>query len=226
MSDIYWRNRAACLDEDPELFFPGPSETGLEAKAVCARCPVMLTCRAKALERRESAGVWGGMTELDRENRIRRDQRKAKAAEAVAEGEAAAEGGPDAVPFEARWEITELGMDMTLSELTAEARKGRLAEAARAQGVTVKANTLHWRIDSDAGQVVATGTARRARRAPMPEVCRGCQRRLRNGRLEDHPGTIRHHARGLCQSCHGKEQRGADIPPAHPERANRRAVAA
>ena len=38
-----WRNRAACLDEDPELFFPigntGPAIRQIEeAKTVCRRC--------------------------------------------------------------------------------------------------------------------------------------------------------------------------------------------
>ena len=44
-----WRHRAACLDEDPELFFPigntGPALLQIdEAKAVCRRCPVVDTC--------------------------------------------------------------------------------------------------------------------------------------------------------------------------------------
>lgn len=41
-----WRHRAACLDEDPELFFPigntGPALLQIEeAKAVCRRCDVV-----------------------------------------------------------------------------------------------------------------------------------------------------------------------------------------
>src|SRR4051812_16351319 len=40
-----WRDRAACLDEDPELFFPigntGPAILQIEeAKVVCRRCEV------------------------------------------------------------------------------------------------------------------------------------------------------------------------------------------
>ena len=40
-----WRNRSACLDEDPELFFPigntGPAILQIEeAKQVCRRCEV------------------------------------------------------------------------------------------------------------------------------------------------------------------------------------------
>ena len=60
-----WRHRAACLDEDPELFFPigntGPALLQIEeAKAVCRRCPVMETCLQWALESGQDAGVWGG----------------------------------------------------------------------------------------------------------------------------------------------------------------------
>jgi WhiB family redox-sensing transcriptional regulator len=41
-----WRNYAACLDEDPELFFPigntGPALRQIErAKPVCRRCDVL-----------------------------------------------------------------------------------------------------------------------------------------------------------------------------------------
>ena len=44
-----WRHRAACRDEDPELFFPigntGPALLQIEeAKAVCRRCAVMDAC--------------------------------------------------------------------------------------------------------------------------------------------------------------------------------------
>jgi len=40
-----WRHKAACLDEDPELFFPigntGPALLQIEeAKQVCRRCDV------------------------------------------------------------------------------------------------------------------------------------------------------------------------------------------
>ena len=52
-----WRNRAACLDEDPELFFPigntGPALLQIkEAKTVCGRCKVVETCQEWAMESR------------------------------------------------------------------------------------------------------------------------------------------------------------------------------
>lgn len=60
-----WRSRSACLDEDPELFFPtgntGPALLQIEdAKAVCARCPVHMECLRWAMTIGVSDGVWGG----------------------------------------------------------------------------------------------------------------------------------------------------------------------
>lgn len=69
MSD--WRYRAACRDEDPELFFP-PSEVGpgaeqiVEAKAVCRRCPVVAECLSQAMGEGQIHGVWGAMTPDER----------------------------------------------------------------------------------------------------------------------------------------------------------------
>jgi hypothetical protein len=50
-----WRAKAACLDEDPELFFPsGTTGAALEqtqqAKAVCQRCPVRAQCLEWAIK--------------------------------------------------------------------------------------------------------------------------------------------------------------------------------
>lgn len=79
-----WRHRAACLEEDPELFFP-IGNTGLsllqieEAKAVCRRCEVMDTCLRWALETRQDAGVWGGLSEDERRSLKRRNARARKA---------------------------------------------------------------------------------------------------------------------------------------------------
>ncbi len=66
-----WLRRAACVDEDPELFFPvgtaGPALRDTEAaKDVCARCPVSAQCLAFALELGQTSGVWGGTGEEER----------------------------------------------------------------------------------------------------------------------------------------------------------------
>src|SRR5215212_112444 len=79
-----WRHRAACLDEDPELFFPigntGPALLQIEeAKAVCRRCPVMDTCLKWALESGQDAGVWGGLSEDERRALKRRNARARRA---------------------------------------------------------------------------------------------------------------------------------------------------
>lgn len=79
-----WRNRAACLDEDPELFFPvgntGPALLRIEeAKAVCRRCEVVETCLEWAMESGQDFGVWGGMSEDERRALKRRYARARRA---------------------------------------------------------------------------------------------------------------------------------------------------
>ncbi|MGC4986625.1 WhiB family transcriptional regulator [Streptomyces sp. DT193] len=79
-TDAVERPRPACADEDPELFFPiGDSGPALlqegEAKAVCRRCPLIERCLQGALERGESAGVWGGLSEKERRSLKRRAAR-------------------------------------------------------------------------------------------------------------------------------------------------------
>jgi len=76
-----WIERAHCIGEDPELFFPvGTSGPALEqterAKAVCRACPVIDTCLAWSLDTCQDAGVWGGLDEEERRE-IRRARRRA-----------------------------------------------------------------------------------------------------------------------------------------------------
>ena len=66
-----WRHKAACLTEDPELFFPvgntGPALQQIEdAKKICQRCDVREQCLAWALEAGQDHGVWGVMSEDER----------------------------------------------------------------------------------------------------------------------------------------------------------------
>jgi WhiB family redox-sensing transcriptional regulator len=75
-----WRENAACLSEDPELFFPigttGASVLQVqEAKAVCRHCPVLGPCLTWALEVGVEHGVWGGQTEEERRGLRRRRAR-------------------------------------------------------------------------------------------------------------------------------------------------------
>lgn len=83
-TDAPVRPRAACIEEDPELFFPigntGPALLQIEdAKAVCRRCPLMESCLQGALERND-LGVWGGTDEDDRRRMKRRAARRRTAA--------------------------------------------------------------------------------------------------------------------------------------------------
>ncbi len=79
-----WRDRAACLDEDPELFFPigntGPAIAQIEgAKVVCRRCEAVDTCLKRTNESGQDAGVWGGMSEDERRALKRRNARARRA---------------------------------------------------------------------------------------------------------------------------------------------------
>ena len=86
----HWRDSAACLDKDPELFFPigdgtakVPSAQVVEAKKVCQGCPVRATCLAWALDTGQDAGVWGGLSEGER-RAMKRRARRPGAGEAAA----------------------------------------------------------------------------------------------------------------------------------------------
>ncbi|MGW7496941.1 WhiB family transcriptional regulator [Streptomyces luteogriseus] len=71
-----WLRSAACVDEDPELFFPvgtaGPALRDVSAaKRVCARCPVTEPCLSFALGSGRASGVWGGTGEEERDRLLR-----------------------------------------------------------------------------------------------------------------------------------------------------------
>ncbi len=75
VADLWeWQLQGSCREADPTLFFHPEGERGparrnrdAAAKAICATCPVMAQCREHALIVREPYGVWGGLTEDDRE---------------------------------------------------------------------------------------------------------------------------------------------------------------
>ncbi|WP_168583307.1 WhiB family transcriptional regulator [Gephyromycinifex aptenodytis] len=69
-----WQFLGACRETGPETFFHPEGERGsnrrerdARAKQVCSTCPVIRECREHALEVREPYGVWGGLTEAERE---------------------------------------------------------------------------------------------------------------------------------------------------------------
>lgn len=74
-----WQQYAACTGLGTDRFFHpdgerGQSRAGRErqAKAVCAGCPVRRQCADHALRVREPYGVWGGLSEDDREQILAR----------------------------------------------------------------------------------------------------------------------------------------------------------
>lgn len=58
-----WMAQAECRDiPTPEIFFPRPSETADDAKAVCRRCPVRVDCLRDAFDKGDVYGYRGGMS--------------------------------------------------------------------------------------------------------------------------------------------------------------------
>lgn len=75
MADLWeWQHQGLCRVSNPEMFFHPDGERGpsrrwrdTRAVAVCQQCPVIQQCREHALRVREPYGVWGGLTEQERE---------------------------------------------------------------------------------------------------------------------------------------------------------------
>jgi WhiB family redox-sensing transcriptional regulator len=77
----HWMDRASCVEEDPELFFPvGASKWAMHdlelARRVCRGCAVRARCLERALKVGAEFGIWAGTTPVDR----RRIRRRAEAA--------------------------------------------------------------------------------------------------------------------------------------------------
>lgn len=91
-----WQLRGLCRGKDSSLFFHPEGERGaarssreLAAKEICMNCPVQIPCADHALRVREPYGVWGGMTEEEREQHHARQKALARA-QAAREKEARA----------------------------------------------------------------------------------------------------------------------------------------
>ncbi|HEX9713503.1 MAG TPA: WhiB family transcriptional regulator [Actinomycetota bacterium] len=67
-----WQQQALCRGVEPEVFFPISEEDAWRAKEICAACMVREECLAYSLTRRERYGVWGGVTEKERQDLLRR----------------------------------------------------------------------------------------------------------------------------------------------------------
>ncbi len=97
-----WQLHGSCRGENTELFFHpegerGPARAAREAaaKSICSTCPVILACGEHALRTREPYGVWGGMSESEREAAIAGRGRRVPAATAVAPAPTGPTGAPD-----------------------------------------------------------------------------------------------------------------------------------
>jgi WhiB family redox-sensing transcriptional regulator len=68
---------------DSSVFFHPDGERGrartqreLRAKEICRNCPVLMQCRSHALKVSEPYGIWGGLSETEREMHARRNRRR------------------------------------------------------------------------------------------------------------------------------------------------------
>lgn len=84
-----WQLQGACRGEASDVFYHPDGERGRaraqrenRAKAICYACPVVAQCREHALAVAEPYGIWGGMSESERQAALR--NRKAAKATAVA----------------------------------------------------------------------------------------------------------------------------------------------
>lgn len=87
-----WHEDAACAKTDPDLHHPdgwGKKHTAQirDAKLVCARCPVLDTCRQWAFTADEKDGIWGGLTAPERDEAKAAQARRATARAARVEAE-------------------------------------------------------------------------------------------------------------------------------------------
>lgn len=79
MEENDWRQKAECLDADPDAFFPEAGSNGMAAKKICNRCAVKQECLDYAMLHLIDDGVWGGTAAVERE-RLRGWNRKRFAA--------------------------------------------------------------------------------------------------------------------------------------------------
>ena len=71
---VNWIDMSACAQIGPgpwdDQATEGARQRGRRealAKSICAECPVIAACLAYAIARRERGGIWGGLTEAERD---------------------------------------------------------------------------------------------------------------------------------------------------------------
>ncbi|MGW6459651.1 WhiB family transcriptional regulator [Streptomyces sp. NPDC055078] len=65
--ELSWQETALCAQTGPEFFFPAPGTSTREAKRLCKACEGRVECLEFALRHDEKFGVWGGLSEKERE---------------------------------------------------------------------------------------------------------------------------------------------------------------
>ncbi|WP_331722919.1 WhiB family transcriptional regulator [Nocardia sp. NBC_00511] len=74
---VSWQSLGSCKGLDSTLFFHPDGERGRarstrerSAKKICRECPVLSQCRAYALSTKQTYGIWGGMSEQERQDQL------------------------------------------------------------------------------------------------------------------------------------------------------------
>lgn len=83
-ADIWdWQMAGLCRGVDSSMFFHPDGERGraraqreMRAKEMCRSCPVVAQCRSHALAVGEPYGIWGGLSEAEREMLLKRGIRR------------------------------------------------------------------------------------------------------------------------------------------------------
>jgi WhiB family redox-sensing transcriptional regulator len=60
LPNVDWQQKAACVDVDPQVFFPAREDDSFAARKICCDCPVRMDCLVYAIENRIEFGIWGG----------------------------------------------------------------------------------------------------------------------------------------------------------------------
>ncbi|MET9607678.1 WhiB family transcriptional regulator [Streptomyces sp. NPDC006512] len=62
-----WYDLALCAQTGPSFFFPEPGSSHRDAKRLCGACEGRVACLEYALANDERFGVWGGLSEAERQ---------------------------------------------------------------------------------------------------------------------------------------------------------------
>ncbi|MCU1612554.1 MAG: WhiB family transcriptional regulator, partial [Frankiales bacterium] len=100
--------------ERPDVMYPDPTDQVRlrTAKQWCDRCPVTSRCADWALDNREQFGVWGGLSEAERRQMLRRRAEQKPKPEPEPEPEAVPAAAPAPLTIGVRCDVTELDSAM------------------------------------------------------------------------------------------------------------------